>query len=1242
MFRPLVAYAGFSFVLLQVVNIIFPALRLPIWTETFVVILVLFGFPITIFFAWMYDITPSGIKKTSPKKQVDPKSKKILLPITGFLTVVGFSFWVWYSLGSLSQGSEIDNKIFKSIAVMYLDNHSSNIEDDNLCSALTDGIITSLSKLGIFSIKSRTDVLKFRKKVTSHEEIESALRVDAYIEGSIIKSSDNKNYLANIQLIDVKNGNNLWAGNYEKTVDEILYIPDLIATDVSAALGMVISSNIITPAVSSNINNKTFSLLGEGLNLLDGGEYKKSVAVFDSLLKIEPNNMKAVFSRGRAFEQLKNYPKAINAYEQIIPLDQKLSHATKIWSHPDINNQTELEDIKIYNKYLVSKKHRIQIILSDVKDESQEIFAINLKTNEQLWKKSLLERNPSSIIVDDNLFLFSSTIGEEKREATIYAYNIKNGKQLFTDEIPRKHLTARVMPNIIKPHVNSDSILTNMIFLNVRRDEAYELVMFDTEKLNIKWKYSFPLKTVEEGEPLLYLIESGNNNFVFHSKGSKMYLLSATDGSIIWENSLKEKNGRYLIHNDKIVLYSKDDYEIRISNIIDQKLISKHDDLKETIDSVFIFDNNIIVQTNKSIVSLQSKSRLFRSMLNWYLPITHDIISTRIILNNIFVLTRNGDLYCIKGEDGQIKNRTQVNNYTNVTLIHDNSNKGLIIFDGSFITGLDPNTGGALYKIRKIPPKCGHITKPIFLSNNRMLLLNFGDKKGEVIIETYNRNTGELLWVTNEKLWTVIASSAGIFELLGGGACACHFLPFWVRIDDNNQLYMMTRAGGLFKVDLSWTPEKNYIPKTNLFNRLAYSYIQNNNFDAAEKVLDKILSKFDQQNEEAFVQMSNLYRANDDSLKFINIQSEYYDLVRYNDLKRLAVEEELIKYADLKWINSFPQKQDFASELNESMILTGRCEENYGCILSAFRKKSSVEVWGLHMPMEKKCMHFISNNKNLSFVGKQEKDGQYKYTLYNYNINDGDENWRSLLWDDSSTVFIDKVYDFSTTYIIDYFKDNNHYIRAINSITGDFIWENKLDSDPFLRSKNTNLILGDDFIIVPMGEHMVAWDLFSGEEVWDYEFDDFEYIEYVAQHSLSNNILSFLSEDDEFFMMDLNNREVIYSNEIDFENKLLLSYLDNNKIVGYVPTGQVYVYQLNDNKIRSFWNEDYSRNIEILNVSKNTIYIEDKDDNKILSINFTDTNKNTISYTIWKPSQIIINEDIYSCLSNNKLYTINY
>ena len=56
--------------------------------------------------------------------------------------------WIFYSLGSLSHGADLDKKLFKSIAVLYLDNLSDNREDANISSALTMGINTAISRLG--------------------------------------------------------------------------------------------------------------------------------------------------------------------------------------------------------------------------------------------------------------------------------------------------------------------------------------------------------------------------------------------------------------------------------------------------------------------------------------------------------------------------------------------------------------------------------------------------------------------------------------------------------------------------------------------------------------------------------------------------------------------------------------------------------------------------------------------------------------------------------------------------------------------------------------------------------------------------------------------------------------------------------------------------------------------------------------------------------------------------------------
>mgnify|MGYP003315462494 CR=1 FL=1 len=69
--------------------------------------------------------------------EVIKKSKKIILPITGLLTIIGGAFWVWYSLGNISHGAGLDNKIFQSIAVLYIENLSNDSKDENICAGLT-------------------------------------------------------------------------------------------------------------------------------------------------------------------------------------------------------------------------------------------------------------------------------------------------------------------------------------------------------------------------------------------------------------------------------------------------------------------------------------------------------------------------------------------------------------------------------------------------------------------------------------------------------------------------------------------------------------------------------------------------------------------------------------------------------------------------------------------------------------------------------------------------------------------------------------------------------------------------------------------------------------------------------------------------------------------------------------------------------------------------------------------------
>src|SRR5262245_17544437 len=63
-FRVGATYAVVAWILLQLVNNLTPALRLPEWAASLVVLLLIVGFPIALIFTWVTQLTPEGAAPT--------------------------------------------------------------------------------------------------------------------------------------------------------------------------------------------------------------------------------------------------------------------------------------------------------------------------------------------------------------------------------------------------------------------------------------------------------------------------------------------------------------------------------------------------------------------------------------------------------------------------------------------------------------------------------------------------------------------------------------------------------------------------------------------------------------------------------------------------------------------------------------------------------------------------------------------------------------------------------------------------------------------------------------------------------------------------------------------------------------------------------------------------------------------------------------------------------------------------
>ncbi|MBT4959352.1 MAG: hypothetical protein HON33_05215, partial [Flavobacteriaceae bacterium] len=63
-FRVAASYAVVAFIIMQLVEILFPMFNFPQWTQQFTVIIVLLGFPIAVILSWVFDKTSQGFIKT--------------------------------------------------------------------------------------------------------------------------------------------------------------------------------------------------------------------------------------------------------------------------------------------------------------------------------------------------------------------------------------------------------------------------------------------------------------------------------------------------------------------------------------------------------------------------------------------------------------------------------------------------------------------------------------------------------------------------------------------------------------------------------------------------------------------------------------------------------------------------------------------------------------------------------------------------------------------------------------------------------------------------------------------------------------------------------------------------------------------------------------------------------------------------------------------------------------------------
>jgi hypothetical protein len=150
-YKVAVAYAIVAWLLIQVTTQVFPFFEIPNWAVRLVVLLLILGFPIALFLAWAFEITPEGIKRAedvSPEQSITPHTGRKLVWITVALGVIAAGLFAYQLLRSKSASTPRQSEVTtgsitgtsaipeKSIAVLPFE----NLSDDKANAFFTDGV----------------------------------------------------------------------------------------------------------------------------------------------------------------------------------------------------------------------------------------------------------------------------------------------------------------------------------------------------------------------------------------------------------------------------------------------------------------------------------------------------------------------------------------------------------------------------------------------------------------------------------------------------------------------------------------------------------------------------------------------------------------------------------------------------------------------------------------------------------------------------------------------------------------------------------------------------------------------------------------------------------------------------------------------------------------------------------------------------------------------------------------------
>ena len=308
-FRVGAAYLVAAWLLIQVAETLFPLFGFGDTPARIVVVVLAIGFVPALVLAWVFRLTPQGLRKESETAvPLSPQAGKrldrmIMVVLALALCVFAFDRFVLDPQRESVRQTQFESQVEearqrardeallesygdKSIAVLAFVNMSDDAGNEFFSDGISEELLNLLAKIPELRVISRSSAFSYKGKDVKLGQIAAELNVAHVLEGSVRKVSDRVRITA--QLIDARTDTHLWSETFDRQLGDIFAIQEEIASAVSERLQLSLLGEFPSPR-TTDPDAYALYLQARFLGLQGSAEgYTQAIALLERVLAVDP------------------------------------------------------------------------------------------------------------------------------------------------------------------------------------------------------------------------------------------------------------------------------------------------------------------------------------------------------------------------------------------------------------------------------------------------------------------------------------------------------------------------------------------------------------------------------------------------------------------------------------------------------------------------------------------------------------------------------------------------------------------------------------------------------------------------------------------------------------------------------------------------------------------------------------------------------------------------------------------